>query len=473
MTSGNGLRSARSTAIAAGLSLLLGCVAEPEQHELEAIESSVADPIALWNRLYDDACLAGFGGPQTTHPGLQIRGSAMLHVSMFDAVALIQNGPNQPYGASVPVPQGASAVAAAHAAAHRAMVLNFDPAGIHVTGIGLYDILTAGFPRCLVPGTACSRDVLDAALAEALADIPDGQAKQDGIAVGVAVADQIFHLRVNDGTFETLPPNLGGPRAGQIGYWVPTPPQFQPAFMEQWVDRVPWAMTSPAQFRPGPPPALTSARYTADYNEVKAYGHALSTVRTPDQTDAALAVQGMLPAYIYHPIARQLMAGSNLTLYQRARFFALLAMAADDATISSLNTKFHYSLWRPITAIQLALLDGNLLTTPDLTWQPLIITPPFAEYTSAHAVVSQVYSHLIAGELGDNHDVSFTANEFFLHTTIPTPNRTITRSFTSISAVATEVVNARVWAGIHYRFADLVGKTQGTQVANWVLQNAL
>jgi hypothetical protein len=435
---------------------LSACAGDVEEADLETIESGGGvDPISYWNEQYDNATLAAFGSPQFTHPGLQIRGAAMVHVSMHDAVSSI-TGEYDVYGTNVAVPAGASAVAAAHAAGATAMIFNFN-----------------GYPNC-VSGTACSPDVIGGLLAAQLAAIPDSQSKADGVAVGSAAAEQIFFLRLNDGWFDVLPPFFGGPNAGQPGVWVPTAPFFQPGFMQEWADRVPWAMTSPSQFNVPPPPPLTSSIYARDYNEVKKYGENDSTSRTADQTDSALAFQGKLPSYIFHPIMRQLVAQRpDFNLSKRARIFALLTIAADDTTIATLYSKVHWNFWRPITAIQNGDADGNNNTAGDPSWLPLVVTPPFQEYPSAHASVSAQLAGMIALYFGNNHNVSFTTTEFFFHTTDGLPDRPITRSFTKISDIAKEVLSARVWAGIHYRFSDNVGALQGAAVGAWTISEVL
>jgi hypothetical protein len=224
-------------------------------------------------------------------------------------------------------------------------------------------------------------------------------------------------------------------------------------------------MTSTSQFRANPPPKLTSDRYTQDYNEVKAVGALVSSVRTAEQTDMGyfwaenapvmwnLAVQGIVNAYI-------------TDLGDSARLFALVNLAGADAEIACWETKYVYVFWRPITAIREGDNDGNPGTAGDPTWQPLITTPNFPEYTSGHATYSGAVAKMLAPFFGtDKLSFSVTsANVLALQKT---------RTFSRFSDAAKEVVDARVYTGIHFRTSDEVGWRRGKQVARWTFKHFL
>jgi membrane-associated phospholipid phosphatase len=224
----------------------------------------------------------------------------------------------------------------------------------------------------------------------------------------------------------------------------------------------PFAMTSPAQFLPPPPPALTSARYAQDFAEVAELGSATSTARSPFDTQTANFWQADPPVAIWDRVADSLLSdgpGRTLSLTDTARLLARTNIAMADAVIAIWNAKNYYDTWRPITAIQRADTDGNPLTTADPTWQPLIVTPQFQEYPAGHPGVSQAAAAVLAAAFGD--ETSFTA------TSAPLPG--VVRSFPSFSAGIAQVIDARVFGGIHFRFAGDVATAMGRDIASYVL----
>jgi hypothetical protein len=332
------------------------------------------------------------------------------------------------YNWDVRGPRGASPQAAAAVAAH--------------------DVLLEYFPA--------SQSRLDTALATSLAEIPDGPAKVQGIRYGERAADRLIELRVDDGRFAPivfdLPP---GP-----GVWRPTPPASAP-FFDPWMSQMrPLLLDSPSQFRPGPPPALTSPTYTADFNEVKAVGSATSTVRTPEQTATALFIApSTIP--LLSSSMRDLAARHQLDISDSARLFAAAAMSATDAAIASWDSKFEFGFWRPVTAIQLADTDGNPDTAPDPTWLPLIATPPYPDYASGLTNVMGAVTRAVSGVLdlgGDRIDLNLTVAG-------------TTRHYDFASQLNQDAVDARVWSGIHFRTADVVGSAMGMQIGDWALDN--
>lgn len=196
---------------------------------------------------------------------------------------------------------------------------------------------------------------------------------QTGIEWGQTVADAIWAWRSNDGFAQSLPPFTGGTAPGE---WRPTPPAFAPGLTPQLAHVTPWVMQSPSQFRPPAPPALDSAEYTADFNEIKAMGSSASTSRTADETDAALFWNPGNPPDFWDPVAVSLAAKHHFNLLQTAHLLAHVNLAMSDAMIGCWDAKYTYVSWRPITAIQLAGTDGNPDTAADPTWTPLLVTPP-------------------------------------------------------------------------------------------------
>jgi hypothetical protein len=286
-----------------------------------------------------------------------------------------------------------------------------------------------------------------------------------GVAVGATAAAGIIALRACDGSFPIPPPPpfIGGTGPG---VWRPTPPAFAPMLVP-WLGNVtPFTLTRPSQFRAPPPPALTSSEYARDYNEVKAVGALNSTDRTPQQTDMA---QFWAANYVvlWNGVLRDI-AGTHVdNIGENARLFALADMAMADAIITAWNTKRYYVLWRPSTAIQEGNNDGNPQTAGDSTWQPLIVNPPYPDYTSGANNISSAALRSLELFFGTN------AMTFSVTTTNLAPTIQDTRTFSRFSDARQEVVDARIYEGIHFRFADEAARTQGMQVARWAFNNFL
>ena len=237
-----------------------------------------------------------------------------------------------------------------------------------------------------------------------------------------------------------------------------------PALFPQMAILAPFAMISPHQFRPGPPPALTSARYAADLNEVKAIGRFDSTIRTSDQTQLALLWQAVGLANENHAIRPLIESyGRHLMLVDTARIFALINIAAADATIAGFDSKYTYTLWRPYHAIRLADTDGNPDTTADPAWNSLFTAPRFQEYMSNHAVITTAFMKTLAELLGDKHTFTLSSPGY--------PGFTWT--FNRFSDSVAQVKEARIWAGIHFRNSCNVGAEQGLKISRYVLENFL
>jgi hypothetical protein len=288
---------------------------------------------------------------------------------------------------------------------------------------------------------------IDSAYQAALAKIADGPAKTEGIAVGNKAASAILTLRADDGaaTVETYRPHTAA------GAYVPTVVPAAP----QWSQRKPWLMTSPAQFRPSPPPKLTSEVWARDYNEIKALGAKNSTRRTAEQTEIASFWEATLPP-IYHGLVRSVATVAGRDVTQNARLFAAVTQATDDALIAVFDAKYHYGFWRPVTAIRNGDIDGNDATERDASWVPFIDTPMHPEYPCAHCIVSAAVGTVLQAEIGaDSMPV--------LTTTSPTA-KGVARRWTKIDDFMQEVANARIYDGVHYRNSTEVGTAMGKQI---------
>jgi hypothetical protein len=228
-----------------------------------------------------------------------------------------------------------------------------------------------------------------------------------------------------------------------------------------WGNVTPFVIRSASQFDPGPPPALNSDTYTTDYNEIKQIGVKLSSTRTSEQSDIAQFWRAS-PTAIWNSALTQVMETRNLNLSEKARVFALMYLAAGDASIACWGTKYEYNFWRPEPAIISGGLDGNDSTIADASWQPFIPTPPFPEYPSGHATNSSAMAKVLMLEFGDNPGVPITVTL-----------SGITRNWNSFSEGVQEVIDARVYSGIHFRNSDEVGARMGRQIAQFVSHHAL
>ena len=370
------------------------------------------------------APLAALGG---TMPYMAQRFMAMTHAAMFDAVNSIERR-YKPYLVQLPAEPGTSKEAAAAAAAAAVLATIDAKTGAEVKG----------------------------ALASYLASIPDDTAKSDGIKLGQAVAAKVLEARANDGSSA---PDAYRPRTTP-GVYIPTAITIN----SMWPDMKPFALTSGSQFRPKPPIALESEEWARDYNELKDYGGQNSTKRTAQQTETARFWLIGAPA-AYHPFIRQLVTAKQMSMLDSARFMAFLALGLNDSFIAVLDAKYHYNFWRPITAIRNGDIDNNPATDREATWQPIAPTPMHPEYPCAHCILSGTVAGIIKTELGTT-DIPEIA------TTSPTAPG-VTHRWTSVTAFAEEVANARIWAGFHYRSSTRVGTDMGLQIGEYVVRNLM
>lgn len=292
---------------------------------------------------------------------------------------------------------------------------------------------------------------IQAAYGAALAAIADGPAKSAGIAAGEEAAAAVLAARADDGAAgqEKYKPHT------TAGAYVPTATPAVPT----WPQRKPWVMASASQFRPAAPPALTSAAWTRDFNEVKALGGKASTRRTPEQTEIGRFWDYSLPA-IYHGVLRSVALQPGRDVLRNARLYAAAAQAMDDAMIAVFDAKYTYNFWRPSTAIRNAEIDGNDATEPDAGWAALIDTPMHPEYPSAHSILASAVGTVLKADLGGNPVPE-------LSTTSPTA-KGVTRRWSRIDDFVNEVSVARVYEGVHFRFSTEVGTAMGKQIGEAV-----
>ena len=289
---------------------------------------------------------------------------------------------------------------------------------------------------------------IHAATTAALAKIADGPAKSAGIAAGEEAAAAVLAARADDGaaTPERYKPHT------TAGAYVPT----AGVAASQWPQRKPWLLKSAAQVRPAPPPALASAAWARDYNEVKALGGKASTRRTPEQTEVARFWEYSLPP-IYHGVVRSAALQPGRDVARNARLFAAASQAMDDALIAVFDAKYAYNFWRPITAIRNAEIDGNDATEGEATWAPLIDNPMHPEYASGHSI--------LAGALGAVLKAEFDRTMPELSTSSPSA-KGASRRWHSVDDFVQEVSNARIWGGLHYRFSTDAGAAMGRLIGD-------
>jgi hypothetical protein len=401
------------------------------------VSAATPDPVLEWNAIMNDTVIAA-----KTTPLFTGRVTALVAASVFDAVNGIEER-YQPIHVTTEAPQHASQRAAAVQAAY-AMLIK------------------------LYPAQSVSLKIRRDASMAAIASGPSAESHESikaGSDWGQAVADSISDWRSTDGITPTPPPFLGvlgivGTSAA-VGVWRPTTPGNASGAGPQFATMTPWILSRPAQFRPAPPPALTSPEYAADYNETRTMGAFSGSLRSADQSELALFWAGNTPLF-WNRITSQLAAAQFSTVLENAHLFALLNLAMADAAIACWDAKYRYVFWRPITAIH-----DDASTDPDPTWSPWLNyfptgTPAHPEYLSGHSTVSGAAAFILETTFGDN--TSFTINS---------DTRPGSRSFTSFSGAVAEIADARVFGGIHFRTSCVRGNEIGRVVADYVVAHAM
>jgi hypothetical protein len=370
-----------------------------------------ADVVTEWDTVACDA--VGAAKPATP---AGVRALAITQTAVFEAVNRITA--RYP-GASREQPANAS-VEAAVAAANRAVLTRLLPA---------------------------ARDAVEAIYEKAIAAIPEGDARQAGIAVGERAAADVMARKQGDGfdAQESYRP------VTEAGAYVPTAIPAAP----QWPQRKTWFLDSPSQLRPGPPPALDSALWARDYNEVKALGARNGSRRSAEHTRIAKFWEATLPS-IYHGLVRSVADRPGRDLTQNARLFAAVAQGMDDALIAVFDAKYHYAFWRPVTAIRNGDIDGNDATERDPSWTPLIDTPMHPEYPCAHCILSATVGTILDADTGGEPLPELSTTSYMLEG--------VTRRWKTADEFVQEVANGRIYDGVHYRNSTEVGTAMGRKV---------
>ena len=358
----------------------------------------------------------------------KLRTLAMVHVAMSDAINTVQNRYTRVVATLPPVPDASAEAAAATAA--REILLQ------------------------IYPGQKAR---IEEAYATSMKAIPEGPAKTAAIKVGVQAAAAVKADRANDGTGE---PDSYRPHT-TAGAYEPTALPI----WGQYARAKPWVLKRADQFRPGPPPALSSPEWARDYNEVKDLGGTKSTVRTPAQTDAVIFWGNVNFGTAWQEAARELAIKQEMPLAECARLFALLNMSLANAYIVNWDAKYHYNLWRPITAIRNGDQDGNDATERDAAWTSFNPTPMHPEYPSQATINATIATAILELVFGPVTAIPFTATD------VRDAKRT--RQFASLADMAEEQKNVRVWGGVHYRFAIRTSEEVGRKLATSMIENTL
>jgi hypothetical protein len=390
-----------------------------------------ADPVLDWNVIAVDAAVAN-----GQNPFAQARYAAIVQLAVFEAVNAV-TGDYRPYIGGIDAPRGASADAAAIQAAYRVLITYFP-----------------------------SSTSLDAERANSLASIPDGKAKIDGIATGEAAANALVALRANDGSSPSQFKTPGPPVPGE---WQATPScpivnGIASGIAFQWQNITPFGVRSAKEFLLAPPPALGSNKYAKTYNEVMTVGSLDSTERPPDRSDVATYYAATSPTQAFNQAARQVAQEQRRSLSENAQALALINMAISDSLVSAFFNKYLYNFWRPETAIHAGDTDGNPKTHADPNFQPFIVTPCFPSYPSNHgsaanaavAVMRRLY-----GEAGHSITLSNPA--------VPT----IVLQYSSFKQITSDISDARVYGGIHFRTDQDAGALLGLAIGEAVYEHNL
>jgi hypothetical protein len=378
--------------------------------------------VVSWDSIGNQAFTAAALSPAEGHTIF-----AYVAIAVYDSVMAIDGG-YEPFAVATDAPDGASAEAAVAAAAHAVLV----------------HYLPAQAPA-----------ILDPAYVASLATIPDGQAKEDGVAVGAQVAALLIAQRADDGF--RAPVTYTPPSPAIPGVWLPT--AATPTIGPYLGLMRPFSLDSADQFRPNGPPPLSSKRWATAYNEVQEIGSRTSTARTPDQTLAA-RFWAEPPVQQAHGALRGFVLDHQLDVADAARFMAMVSVVYADALIACFDAKYHYAFWRPVTAIPAGDTDGNDDTVGDSAWLPLLpATPNHPEYPSAHSCVTPA-GGLVISRFLRTHWIDFT---------VPSLTGLGDRHFATVDDLEYDVGNARIWGGIHYRFSVEDGIAIGKKTADQVL----
>jgi hypothetical protein len=396
---------------------------EPRTH---AVGDS-SDQVLKWNQELQTVLIASGAQPASIHP---TRTMAITQIAVYDAVNGIVRGA-EPLLVDLRAPRHASADAAAASAARTAL-------------------------DALLPS---QQPTIDAFFQSSLDQIGSGERVEQGVRFGRRVANAVLTARADDGAV-VAPPGFT-PGTGPGEYQL-TPPAFASPGFTQTAHVTPFVLRSASQFRPAPPPALNTAKYATDFNEVKSLGELNSAIRTADET-AIGKFWGAAPIWIvWNQVADQAAVAFGNNLEQNASLFALVDTTLADTAIGLYDAKYAFHRWRPITAIT-ATDQGNPNTTADPNWVPLANTANDPSYPGAHAAFSQAAATVLEQFFGTDV-ASFSLTNMTLG---------LTRSFTGFSQAADEASASRIFAGQHFRYDEEAGQTLGNQIGDFVADHAL
>jgi hypothetical protein len=407
--------------------------------------------VQQWNKIAEDT-VVGSGAFQTEGLIYMTYTSA----AVYDAVVAI-DGNFEPYGPPITAPPGASVDCAVVEAAYRTLV-NYFPSQVGTLG-ALYTEALSNFGGCTADGGA-------------------------GTGVGLQAANDIIALRMGDGrmtpigvtsSFPTLPP---GP-----GVWRLTPPFAPP--QTPWVGNVrPFVLQSLDQFLPDPPPSLQSREWVEAFQQIKTYGPSIGSARTDEQTLIAKFWSANIIRQ-YNRAGRDIVDARGLGLLETARLAAMINLVGADAQMSTLHAKYHYLFWRPVTAINGSLDptavtydgfgpvpgydDGNPATVEQAGWLPLLTTPNHPEYPAAHGTITSAMAEVFSTFL-DTNQIDLDVHGF--DPAGPPGNLDAVRHFDMPNDLRHEVIDARLWAGLHYHFSGVAGVVVGRNVAKYDLRHA-
>jgi membrane-associated phospholipid phosphatase len=391
-----------------------------------------ADVVLDWNAIAVDTAITN-----GANPFAQARYAAIVQLAVFEAVNAI-TGNYKPYLGTIVAPAGASPEAAAAQAAH--------------------DVLASYFSK--------SQTTLDNQLAASLALIPDGQAKTDGIATGQAAAAAMIALRANDGSSPAQFKTPGPPVPGE---WQATPScpvinGVAKGIAFQWQYITPFGIPSASAFLLGPPPELTSNTYAKTYNEVMTVGSINSTDRPQDRANVALYYAASSPTQVFNQAARQVAQERWHSLSENARALALINIATSDSLVATFLNKYHYNFWRPETAIHAGDTDGNPKTDADPNYVPFIVTPCFPSYPSNHGSASNGAAEVLRRLYGEaGHAITLS------NPAVPS----IVLQYTSFKQITSDISDARVYGGIHFRTDQDAGAVLGRAIGTAVYKKNL
>ena len=418
--------------------------------------------VQQWNTIAEDTVVGS--GPFQGEGFIYM---AYVSAAVYDAIVAIEGG-FEAYGPPIAAPVGASVDAAVVEAAYRTLWAYFPPESCNPAS-------PAAYAFCL--GV---RPSLDALYTQALSAITSSQAKTDGQAVGLQAANDIIALRTGDGRMTPIGVTSSFPTLlPAAGVWRLTPPFAAP--QTPWVGDVRrFVLQSVDRFLPDPPPSLQSFEWVEAFNEIKAYGAANSAERTDEETAIARFWLANVVRQ-YNRAGRDIASARGLGLLETSRLAAMINLVGADALMSALHAKYHYVFWRPVTAIDPSAVtadgfgpvpgfdDGNAGTVEQEGWRPLLTTPNHPEYPAAHAVITSAMAEVFSAFLGtaridlDLH--GFDANGL-------AGNLNAVQHFDMTNDVRQQIIDARVWAGLHYRFSGVAGVVLGRQIAKFDLSHA-